>query len=211
VTGSATDLQTLTAELKAHPKCEELAGFVRQACMRAAELRDVRFPLTPATDPPNPEPDAHDPVWATAGGNVLTVLAEGAKSREQVELVAAWLALGVRQDFPSSPETEFETAARLVWLAAHSPCNALAKVDAVLDDGRAAFWAAIARLVEDPLGGGADFGRTESLIALAALRDSDSAPARARVAELSSRLSDPSSVLIISCSMRVTVLSSSSS
>jgi len=119
------------------------------------------------------------------------VLRSGAQSRADTQLVAAWLALGAAKDFPSTPESELEAAARLVWLAAHSQCNAFATLDDALGERQPALWAAVGKLLEDPSLGGEGFGRTEALVAAAALEDSESPAAREALAALAPRLSDP--------------------
>jgi hypothetical protein len=191
VTGSSTDLDALHHELAAHPKREELAGWVREAAYAAADRRNARFPLNANDLPPNPEPAIEDATWNTSAGNVLLVLKDGAQSRTHTELVSGWLAIGVRADFPSTPEVEREAAARLVWLAAHSQCNAFSMIDRALDEGRGALWGAVAKLILDPSLGGEGFGRTEALVGAAALEDSTSEAASRALAELAPRLSDP--------------------
>src|SRR5690606_22988888 len=129
--------------------------------------------------------------FATPWGNSWEVLEHGARSAEQVNLIGALLALGLRPQFPSSPEQERAAAALVIWLAAHTSCNALPFLERLLGTDARPFWQAVAQLVEDPLAGGADFGRTESLIATVSLGEARSEAAREVSRELLPRVGDP--------------------
>ncbi len=95
------------------------------------------------------EPEISSEQAQTQYGNVLTILSEGITNSEQAELCAVLLALGVAEDFPSAPETELERARELVFLAAHTPLNALSVVSTVLGAERTRpLWRAVAKLAD---------------------------------------------------------------
>lgn len=188
--GTTPDFAQLVEKLAAHEAIAPMSAAVREAAHAAALARQPKFPLLGDPELAEPEGDP-DTAWNTDWGNVWQVLRTGAKSAEQVALVEALLALGDRDQFPSAPESELNTAALVVWLAAHTTCNAFEAFDAALGQGKAAFWQAVGRLVVDPQSGGVDFGQTEALIAAVALRHSASPTAKEVTENLRKELTDP--------------------
>src|SRR5690606_30477219 len=190
VIGTTPDFAQLVEKLAAHEAIAPMSAAVREAAHAAALARQPKFPLLGDPELAEPEGDP-DTAWNTDWGNVWQVLRTGAKSAEQVALVEALLALGDRDQFPSAPESALNTAALVVWLAAHTTCNAFEAFDAALGQGKAAFWQAVGRLVVDPQSGGVDFGQTEALIAAVALRHSASPTAKEVTENLRKELTDP--------------------
>lgn len=115
---------------------------------------------------------------ATPAGNAAAVLRQGARTAEQRELVADLVVLAAARDFPSAPETELETARRLIWLEAHTPLRVLAPLAAHLGERSGSLAAALARAARwdpaTPGGNGVDeegspLPRGEILVLAAAL------------------------------------------
>ncbi len=178
-------------ELSNHPEVESLAAYVRAVALAAARARKRGFASTgealPDVDVAPPARDAA----ATPLGNLLEVLEQGTHSPEQRALLGALLALGIAGELPSTPEAELELAALLVWLAAHTPVNALASADAALGDKADALWAAVARIVDSPAAAGADFDVAESLVAAVALGASKSPQAQTAARDLAEQSGNP--------------------
>ena len=178
-------------ELSSHPQVENLGAYVRAVALRAARERNRGFGSGGTALPDaGVEPPPRDAA-ATRLGNVLDVLEGGPQNAAQRALLGALLALGVAHELPSAPESELELAAALVWLATHTPINALAAVDAALGDKADALWQAVARIVEEPTAAGADFDAAESLVAAAALGSSSPAPARESARQIAERTDNP--------------------
>lgn len=190
--GTTPDFSKLVDELKSHAALGDMALAARRAADAASSSRNTKFPLLGLADATAPETENAQENWNTPHGNVWEILQQGAKSAAHVALVRTLLAFAVKDDFPSSPEHERSTCASLVWLAAHTPCGAFEPLDHLMGDDGRPLWSALASLVEDPSLGGADFGRTEALIAAVCLHESRSASAREVAHELVPKLEDPS-------------------
>ena len=158
--------------LRALEQHDELAALVRDAAVAAADARDRSFarPGSARVAAEIPQALATD----TPFGNVRDLMARGAETHADRRLLGALLALGVRKDLPSAPETELPLAARLVWLAAHTPCDAFEAADEALGTAAGALWQAVASIAARPEKGGGDFSRHEALVAAAVLRRSGS-------------------------------------
>ncbi len=197
MTGTTPDFAKLAEELGAHPAVEAMAQAVRKAATQAATARETRFPLAPHPELEAPEQEEPGDAWATPWGNAWEVLKTGAKSAEHVALVRALFALGLREEFPSAPESELSAAATVCWLAAHTTCDAFEPLDSALEEGAKAFWQAVAQLIEDPTASAIQLGRTEALVAAVGLGEAKSDAARETARTLAKRLDDPvlSSVL----------------
>lgn len=191
VIGTTPDFGKLVDELRSHASLAAMAAAVRHAAETASSSRNTKFPLLGSAElvPPDGEDPAAD--WNTPQGNVWEILRQGASSADHVALARTLLAFAVKNDFPSSPEQERGTAASLVWLAAHTPCSAFEPLDYLMGDEARPLWSALAPLIEDPSLGGADFGRTEALIAAVCLHDARSDAAREVAHELVPKLEDP--------------------
>ncbi len=177
-------------ELSSHPEVASLGAYVRAVSLDAANARRHGFGSTaqalPELDVAPPSRDAAD----TRLGNVLEVLEGGPHDAGQRALLGTLLALGVEKELPGTPESELELAALLVWLAAHTPVNALSAIDAALGDKADALWHAVARIAEEPATA-PDFDVAESLVAAAALGASSSAQAAEAARAIAERTEDP--------------------
>jgi hypothetical protein len=170
--------------LSAHPHAEQMASLVRDAALQSAGERDPRF-LAPGHSTPLPEGHALSAEQTeTELGNLLEVFERGATTAAERKLVGALLALGVANQLPSAPESELALAASLVWLAAHTPCNALGAVDAALGEQAGLLWRDVARTARSAGGAATDLDTGEVLVAAAALRASGAEAARSAVDEL---------------------------
>lgn len=191
MTGQTPNFATPIDELGRHPNVAAMAQAVVGAAEAAFAARSTKFPREPQPGLPLPSSADLQNEFATSWGNCWEILQHGARSAEQVILIRTLLAFGLRQYFPSTPEQERSAAALLVWLTAHTSSAALEPLEALLGDQARSLWHAVAALAEDPLAGDADFGRTESLIAVVSLSEGRSAAAREVAHELAARLDDP--------------------
>lgn len=169
----------LISALNKHPLEEELVRLVKRAAVEAAEKRNQAFASrkphgTDAVPPSLPEGLALSD-FDTPFGNVAKLLAEGVGTPTEALLLGAALALAAREE-GATEEQEQELVAHMTWLAAHTPCDALLSLDAAAGK-REDVWRAVARIALDPAEVMPDFGRTEALLAAAALGASLSAEA----------------------------------
>ena len=178
-------------ELGRHANVANMAQAVVAAAEAATAARSTKFPLQPQPLSSAELPQDGSDLWSTEWGNCLEILQHGARSADQVALVRALLALGLKHQFPSTPEQEQGAAALLLWLTAHTSCRAFEPLEAVLGDDARSLWYAVASVLEDPTRGSADFGRTEQLIAAVSLREATAASAREIAREVAARLDDP--------------------
>jgi hypothetical protein len=182
----------IARELAEHPHLSALTGLVRQAALGAAAARRADFASRhgshAASIPPLPEGlDRADAT--TPYGNVLEVLERGVTSPAERELLGTLLALSAR-DEPEGETEEDAFAAHATWLAAHTPCDALHAVEAgVLE--RDALFRTLARIAVEPEAVASDFGRTEALVAAAALSVSGAAAAARQRKWALERVMDP--------------------
>jgi len=191
VTAQTPNFAPQLDELGRHPNLAAMAHAVVSAAEAAFAARSTKFPREPQPGLPLPSTPNPQTEFATSWGNCWEILQHGARSAEQVALIRALLAFGLGQYFPSTPEQERSAAALLVWLTAHTSSAALEPLEALLGEQARPLWHAVAAIAEDPLAGGADFGRTESLIAVVSLSEGRSAIAREVAQELVTRMSDP--------------------
>ncbi len=181
----------------------ELGAY--EALARSARLRDVvaiaRVVLTDAARARRSEWDFAAAVQAAADeakisridfetpfGNVLKILGSGPEGRAESALAAAIWAHAIA-------DARDEDAARLsgdiLWLATHTAFDATSLLDRALGDEAQRLWFAIGewiRRIDD--GQGAALGRSETIVACAALAGSDSAVARRLVVDLAQAVHD---------------------
>ena len=189
---AAESASSVVERLTREPHTSELARYVARVALAAADARDARFGAGPGEPAPLALESALSPEAAeTPFGNALTVLRQGAQSSDDRALLGALVALGVETDLPSAPETEQSLAARLVWLATHTPVDALPALDAALGDKAAVLWSAIGRIAGDPVRVGHGMTRAEALVALAALAGSRADAARSALQDVGEQTRDP--------------------
>jgi hypothetical protein len=172
-----TPVEIVDALLR-HPQGEALAGFVRGAALEAAAARRPDFGSRFQGQTPHAVPKLPDGLTRsdadTAYGNVVDVLERGVQEPLEADLLGALLALSARAE-PDSEDEERAFVTHLVWLATHTPVNALPGLDGATPEREAVF-RALAVAAAEPTRAAADFGRAEALVAAAALGVS-SAPA----------------------------------
>jgi hypothetical protein len=182
----------LVVELSGHPHLDALAARVYAQATKAADGRQRGF-ATPgasngaeqsASDMPELTSEQAD----TSHGNLLELLGRGVRKPEERQLIGALLALGAAKQPPGA---EHELAARLVWLATHTPCSAFGAIDPALGERADAIWDAVAKIADYPQLAAPDFGTAEALVAAMALRTSQSTRANALAAELRKSNPDP--------------------
>jgi hypothetical protein len=171
--------------LARHPQSEPLVRFVRDAALEAAAARRQDFASRFHGATPHATPKLPDGLTRsdadTAYGNVVEVLERGVREPLEAELLGALLALSARRE-PDSEAEERAFVTHLVWLAAHTPVNALPALDGATPE-RDTVFQAIAVAAADPQRAAADFGRAEALVAAAALGVSSAQAAPAARAE----------------------------
>jgi hypothetical protein len=197
------DSALLVEPLLAHPSLPALTSLVRASALDAALARRADYGLRqpsgsgPATGPGHiPEGLTHEEA-ETPYGNVLTVLELGVSSSSERALLGALLALSLRFTPPNDAEAAAELGVHLVWLAAHTPCDALAALDAALGEDAAPLWNGAASVLLNPESVPSDFGPTEALVAAAALRRSTSEVAAKLRFQAAGRGSDPAVELLL--------------
>lgn len=178
----------LVEGLAAHPHRAALVAIVRQAAMEACAARRTDFASRlsdGSVRPVTTVPEGFTPSDAeTPYGNVLRALELGVSTPTEAMLLGTLLALSAREP-AETEEQELLFVANATWLATHTPCDALLSLDAAAGE-REAVWRALSRVALEPALVAADFGRTEALVAAAALGSSTSAsalPIRARSVE----------------------------
>jgi hypothetical protein len=125
----------------------------------------------------------------TEFGNALDVLERGVERPEEGALLGALFALSLRLEPPLDDVDALELGGHMVWLATHTPCEALSSLDAALGEAAAPLWRGVAApLISD---GSGTYSAAEALVAAAALRKSTSAEAQALRAEAAAKASDP--------------------
>lgn len=189
---SGDSVRSLVERLVGEPNTAALAEHVYRLALASAESRDARFGAGPGEPPaPSIESALSAELAETPFGNVLAILRKGAQSRSERLLLGTLVALGAERDLPSAPESELTLAAKLVWLATHTPVDALGSLDEVLGAKAAVLWQALGQIASDPVRVGHGMTRGEALVAFAALSASDSEAAAAALAEVADNATDP--------------------
>lgn len=178
-------------EIARHPRGDDLARMTHAVSFAMADERRSTFEggLEEAML-------AHGLTEAaaeTSYGNVVRALSQreppGAAARR---LLGGLVARGLALDAPSGAEAEARVAETLVWLAAHTPIDALPFLDLALGERARGLWLALATLVRRWDEGMAPLvGRAGALVAAAALGGSSSHAARGEAHALAVAIRDP--------------------
>lgn len=187
-TNNPTPDSTL-ADLAAVPRRDDLARLVHTLLFSAADERRTRLSdgLAELSERMNIAPKDAD----TPHGNALVAL-----ERSEVEppnspgalLIAALLARSVALLPPEGAAAEARVIDSIVWLAAHTPIDALPTLDSALGQRADNLWRAAANLIRRiEAGTAAHIGRAGALLAAAALRASSSPVAAAEADALETR------------------------
>jgi hypothetical protein len=185
--------EAVLAELVDHPRGDDLARLVHTIAFAAADERRTQLSDGLAEAAERMGISARDA--DTTAGNVLVALersdVEGAASSGAV-LLGALLARGVALSPPEGAAAEARVLETLVWIATHTPVDALPALDAAMGDRAAGLWRAAGGLVRRVDAGSASaVGRAGAIIAAAALRASDAAAAHEEVSSLAGEVRDP--------------------
>lgn len=181
---TASSASALVGSLVELPAIDRLSERVRTSALRAADSRDRGFAAAGWSDGATDD-DLTEEQADTGHGNVLAILQGRVEGPQDHSVLAALLALGTGRDVRDGQATA--AAARLVWLAAHTPVDALQAIDAALGDRADPVWREVARIAVDPAAAAADFDTAEAVVAAAALAASASPAAHAAAAEGAAR------------------------
>ncbi len=170
-----TEPLTAPLELSELPGRDAIAERVAASALDAAGRRSAAFPWSagPALAPETA---------ATPLGDIEAMLRTGPTDARSVRLVSGLIALGSAARLATDAD---ETVARLAWLAANTPFDALGSLDRELGADAAPAWQALARLLAAP--GASGLGRAETVVAAAALGGC----ARGVAGDIAATLDDP--------------------
>jgi hypothetical protein len=177
--------------LAAHGRLSDLVAIVRALATTAAEGR-----TSPWTSPEKVRAIAEEAKLTLADaetpfGNALAVLERGPENDSERALARALWAHAIAEAPPKGSEEEDRVATDVLWLATHTPFDAMPLLDRALGDASAELWNAIAdRIRRVDQGKAPALGRGEALVACAALAESASPTARKHAVKLAAELKD---------------------
>jgi hypothetical protein len=128
--------------LSEHARITDLAGLAHTLMTSAAEGRRTGRPSRRAVDLAAERTLARDEA-TTPFGNALDVLDRGPASADERALARALAAHALATHRPRDAAEEALAAQDLLWLAAHTPFDAIGLIDKALGDDAARLWAAI--------------------------------------------------------------------
>jgi hypothetical protein len=197
------DSPSVIETLSGHPQVEALASLVRASALDATLARRADYARREQEGRGSALSRGHIPEGLTAEeadtpyGNVLTVLERGVETESERELLGALFALSIKQSPPTDDAATEELAAHLVWLATHTPCDALSPLDEALGSDAGPIWQAVATLLTESERRPSDFGLSESLVAAASLRRSSSEVAREQRSWVAAQVNDPALLALL--------------
>jgi hypothetical protein len=176
--------------LAAHARLSDLVSIVRAIATTAAEGR-----TTPWTNPTKVRAIAEEAKLtlddaATPFGNALAVLERGPEDDAERALAKALWAHAIAEAPPKGADEHDRVATDILWLATHSPFDAMPLLDRALGDGATELWTAITDRIRRVDQGKSALGRGEALVACAALAESSSPTARQHAQKLATELKD---------------------
>jgi hypothetical protein len=183
----------VVAELAAHPRGDDLARLAHTLAFAAFDEQKTALDAGLAEAAERAGVSYEDA--ETRFGNALRALekaggdAAGSATRA---LLGGLVARGVALSPPEGEAAEARVAEALVWLAAHTPVDALVALDAAHPRAAAGLWAAVSDIVRRVDAGLAPrVGRAGALVAASALRHVGSAAAQSEAAALATEVRDP--------------------
>lgn len=197
------DSASLIEPLSGHPRVEELASLVRASAIDATLARRTDYGRRESDTPNAALSRGHIPEGLTREdaetpfGNVLAILERGVENETERALLGALMALSLKLAPPTDSEATVQLTSHLVWLAAHTPCDALSALDAALGVDAAPIWEAVAALLIDADRLPSDFGLPEALVAAASLRRSTSDIAREQRSVAAAQVADPALLALL--------------
>ncbi len=184
--------------LAAHARLADLVAITRAIATTAAEGR--MSPWTNAAKVRSLAEEAkltqEDSV--TPFGNALAVLERGPEDDAERALARALWAHAIAEAPPKGREEEDRVATDVLWLATHTPFDAMPLLDRALGDASTELWDAITdRIRRVDQGKLPTLGRGEALVACAALAESTSPSARKQAEKLGAELKDQAMARIL--------------
>jgi hypothetical protein len=187
--------------LAAHGRLADLVAIARAIATTAAEGR--LSPWSNATNAAKVRTLAEEAKLtqedsATPFGNALAVLERGPEDDAERALAKALWAHAIAEAPPKGREEEDRVATDVLWLATHTPFDAMPLLDRALGEASAELWDAITdRIRRVDQGKLPTLGRAEALVACAALAESVSPAARKLAARLVTELKDQAMTRIL--------------
>jgi hypothetical protein len=169
---------------------DELCRLVRDVGERAAAVRqrDTSEILHGLSVPTIAQEDAETPL-----GNILGALVRACPSTSERALLGMCLARGISLDPPAGVDAEDATMSQLLWLAAHTPLDALPFLDVALGGRATGLWGALVDLLRRiDAGREASFDRADAFVGAIALRVSENPEARGSAYRLADEVNDAS-------------------
>ena len=175
---------SVLGELSTHPHVGDLAARVTGAALAAAEAKDRAFPGgTPVAGEPLAAEAAETPY-----GNVETLITRPPENDGERLALGALVALGAAKSLPSPGPDRDTMVARLVWLATHTPADALGPLEETLGARASELWTSLGRVAAEAEALG--LGRAEAVVAATTLVKSSSADAEQVSREARERTGD---------------------
>ncbi|MGO8993946.1 MAG: hypothetical protein ACLQVI_11495 [Polyangiaceae bacterium] len=177
--------------LAAHGRLSDLVAIVRAIATTAAEGRTSPWTNAAKVRAIAEEAKLTQEEATTPFGNALAVLERGPEDDAERALAKALWAHAIAEAPPKGPDEEDRVATDILWLATHTPFDAMPLLDRALGDASAEMWNAIAdRIRRVDQGKLPTLGRGEALVACAALAESSSPVANKHAVKLAAELKD---------------------
>lgn len=188
---ASPEISSPSAELQAVlslARGDELCRLVRDVGERAATARqrDTSEILHALSVPTIAQEEAE-----TSLGNVLSALVRACPSTSERALLGMCLARGMALDPPAGVDAEDSAMGQLLWLAAHTPLDALPFLDETMAGRATGLWGALVDLLRRiDAGREASFDRADALVGAVALRASANPEARGSAYRLAEEVND---------------------
>jgi hypothetical protein len=149
--GADGDVRAYDA-LSQHPRIADLGALAHALMTSAAEARRSGRPSRRAVDLAAERTLAREAA-ATAFGNALDVLDRGPSNPDERALARALAAHALATHRPKDRAEEVLAANDLLWLAVHTPFDALGLIDKAMGDAAPPLWSAIGQVLRGGLAG----------------------------------------------------------
>ncbi len=149
--GADGDVRAYDA-LSQHPRIADLGALAHALMTSAAEARRSGRPSRRVVDLAAERTLPRD-ATATAFGNALDVLDRGPSSPDERALARALAAHALAAHRPRDRAEEILAANDLLWLAVHTPFDALGLIDKAMGDAAPRLWTAIGEVLRGGLAG----------------------------------------------------------
>ena len=184
--------------LAAHGRLSDLVAITRAIATTAAEGRMSPWTNAAKVRALAEEAKLTQEEATTPFGNALAVLERGPEDDAERALARALWAHAIAEAPPKGREEEDRVATDILWLATHTPFDAMPLLDRALGDAAAELWDAVTdRIRRVDQGKLPTLGRGEALVACAALAESSSPAARKQAEKLATELKDQAMARIL--------------